>query len=122
MSENITLVASYTSHNLARAALRKLQNKGVDMSKLVVVAKGDDKSQTGATVVGGLGDIGAESFGCIPSPSIPDYEAELNADRMLLVAHGTADEIAQVRSVIDLSHPDGWDGSVGCAIYYGCID
>lgn len=122
MSENITLVASYTSHNLARAALRELQNKGMDMSKLVVVARGDGKPLAGATVVSGFGDIGTESLDCIPGPSVPDYEAELNADRMLLVAHGTANEIAQVRSVIDLSHPDGWDGNVGCAIYYGCVD
>jgi len=122
MSENISLVATYANHNLAKATVRKLQSAGFDMSKLFIVAKDEDKSLAGAAVVSGLSDLGTEQFSCIPRENIPDYEAELKIDRLLLVAHGTPDEIAQARSVIDSTHPNGWDGNVGCAIYNGCID
>lgn len=122
MSENISLVATYANHGLAKATLRKLQNDGFDMSKLFVVAKDEDPSLEGAGVVSALSELGSEQFSCIPGEYLPNYKAELDVDRWLLVAHGTPDEIAQARSVIDAAHPDGWDGNVGCAIYYGCMD
>ena len=46
----------------------------------------------------------------------------LKADRLLLFFHGTADEIVQAKSVIDATHPEGWNGNVGCSVYYGCLD
>lgn len=122
MSENISLVATYANHGLAKATVRKLQSDGFDMSKLFIVAKDEDKSLAGAAVVSALSELGSDQFSCIPRENIPDYEAELKTDRLLLVAHGTPDEIAKARSVIDLTHPDGWDGNVGCAVFYGCID
>ena len=122
MSANLSLVASYANHSLARATVMKLQNAGFDTRKLFIVARDEDKSLAGATVVSSLSDLGSEQFSCIPRENIPDYEDELKADRMLLVAHGTPDEITQAKKIIDSNHPDGWDGNVGCSIYYGCID
>jgi hypothetical protein len=72
--------------------------------------------------VSDLSDLGSEQLSCIPREYIPNYEAELKVDRLLLVAHGTPEEISQARNVINSTHPDGWDGNVGCAVYYGCMD
>ncbi|MBZ0106397.1 MAG: hypothetical protein K8H84_12305 [Sulfuricella denitrificans] len=124
MSEHNSLIASYANHNLARDTVRKLQGTGFDMDKLFVVARDGEMSleSAGAAVVSTLSDLGAEQFGCIPRENIPNYEDELKVDRLLIVAHGTPDEIEQARSVIDATHPEGWDGNVGCAIFYGCVD
>ncbi|MDP2829050.1 MAG: hypothetical protein Q8O37_10630 [Sulfuricellaceae bacterium] len=92
------------------------------MSKLFVVGNEDDKSLTGTTVVRELGDVGTEQYSCIPKDYIPDYNAELKLDRLLLVAHGTPGEIDQARQIIDSSFPNGWGGDVGCTVYYGCND
>jgi len=122
MSENNSLVATYTNHSLAKATVKKLHKAGIDMSKLSIVGKNENKLLENATVFGGLNELGAEQYSCISRETIPDYEAELKADRLLLFFHGTADEIAQAKSVIDATHPESWNGNVGCAVYYGCLD
>lgn len=122
MSTNNSLVATYANHSVAKDTLRKLESAGFDMHKLFVVTRDQEPSLSGITVVNALSDIGEEQFSCIPVEYIPNYEAELKVDRVLLVAHGTPEEIDRARSVIDSTHPDGWDGSVGCAVYYGCND
>ncbi len=122
MSQHNSIVATYANHGLAMATVKKLQNSGFDMRKLFIVAKDEDPSLTGTAVVHELSDIGSDQLSCIPRENIPNYEAELEVDRLLLVAHGTPDEIALARRVIDSSHPEGWDGNVGCAVYYGCND
>lgn len=122
MSKNNSLVATYADHSLAKATVKKLQKAGLDMSKLTIVGKDENNMLEGVTVVDDLNELGAEQYSCISRETIPDYEAELNAGRLLLFFHGTADEIAQAKSVIDATHPEGWNGNVGCATYYGCID
>jgi hypothetical protein len=122
MSAYNSLIATYANHKLAKATVKKLQDAGFDTSKLSIVARGEDKSLAGAEVVSSLSDLGSEQFSCIPRENIPDYENELKVDRMLLVTHGTPDEIAQARHIIDSTHPEGWDGNVGCAVFYGCMD
>ncbi|MHB1291873.1 MAG: hypothetical protein ACYCY5_06730 [Sulfuricella sp.] len=122
MSENNSLVATYANHSLAKATIEKLQKTGLDMSKLSIVGKDVDKILEGVTVVGGLNELGAEQYSCISRETIPDYEAELKAGRELLVFHGTADEVAQAKSIIDTTHPESWNGNVGCSVYYGCLD
>lgn len=122
MSDNNSLIATYANHNLARDTVRKLHGAGFDMSKLFVVARDGEKSLEGAAVVNNLSELDADQFGCIPRENIPNYEDELKVDRLLIVAHGTHDEIEQARKVIDATHPESWDGNVGCAIFYGCID
>lgn len=122
MSANLSLVASYANHSLARATVMKLQNAGFDTRKLFIVAKDEDKSLAGAALIRDLNDLGSEQISCIPREHLPNYEAELKVDRVLLVTHGSPEEIALARSIIDSTHPEGWNGNVGCAIYYGCMD
>jgi hypothetical protein len=56
----------------------------------------------GAAVVGGLGALGAGlvSIG-IPKHSIVKYETALKAGRFLVIAHGTADEVAKARGILE---------------------
>lgn len=125
MSDNISLVATYANHGLAKNTARKLHMAGFDMSKLSIVGngrKGAAEELEGAAVLDRLDALNDAQYACIPRERVHDYEAELKADRLLLVAHGTADEIAQAKSIIDATHPEGWNGNVGCAIYYGCVD
>ena len=61
----------------------------------------------GAVVVGGLSVLGAGllSIG-IPKDSILKYEAALKADKFLLVAHGTRDEVQHAREIIRTTKAD----------------
>lgn len=122
MSENNSLVATFANHSLAKATVKKLQKAGLDMRKLSIVVKDENKILEGVTVVRDLNELGVEQYSCISRETIPDYEAELKVDRLLLFFHGTADEIAQAKSIIDTTHPGGWNGNVGCSVYYGCLD
>lgn len=55
----------------------------------------------GAAIVGGLSAFGAALFGIgVPKDSIVKYERSLKADKFLLVAHGTPDEVEQARSIL----------------------
>lgn len=122
MSENNSLVATYADHSLAKATVKKLQKAGLDMSKLSIVGKDENKILKKVTVVGGMNELDAEQYSCLSREAIPDYEAELKAGRLLLFFHGKADEVSQAKNIIDTTHPEGWNGSVGCAVYYGCLD
>ena len=122
MSENNSLVATYANHSLAKATVKKLQKAGLDMRKLSIVGKNENKIPEKVTVFDDLNDLGAEQYSCISRETLPDYEAELQADRLLLFFHGTADEISRAKNIIDTTHPEGWNGNVGCAVYYGCLD
>jgi Heat induced stress protein YflT domain len=60
----------------------------------------------GAAVVGGLSAIGAGLYSIgIPKDSILRYEVALKANKFLLVAHGTAEEVARARDIIATTHP-----------------
>jgi hypothetical protein len=60
----------------------------------------------GAVVVGGLSAIGAGLHSVsIPTDSILRYETALKSDKFLLVAHGTADEVAKAKELILLTSP-----------------
>jgi hypothetical protein len=60
----------------------------------------------GAVVLGGVTAIGAGllSLG-IPKDSVINYEVALKADKFLVVAHGTAEEVAQARNIIATTRP-----------------
>jgi hypothetical protein len=60
----------------------------------------------GALVVGGVSAIGAGllSLG-IPKDSVVEYETALKADKFLVVAHGTSEEIARARDIIAATSP-----------------
>ena len=55
----------------------------------------------GAVIVGGLSAIGAGLYGMgIPQDSVVQYEGDIKSGKFLLVAHGTAAEIARIEVVI----------------------
>jgi uncharacterized membrane protein len=60
----------------------------------------------GAAVVGGLSALGGAlaSLG-IPKNSVIQYETALKADKFLLLAHGTPDEVTRAKSIIDGTKP-----------------
>jgi hypothetical protein len=60
----------------------------------------------GAVVVGGLSAIGAGLFSIgIPKDSIVQYESAIKADKFLLLAHGTADEVEKARRIMGRTGP-----------------
>jgi hypothetical protein len=60
----------------------------------------------GAVVVGGLSALGAGLYSIgIPKDSVVQYEAALKADKFLVLAHGTADEVATARGILQTTHP-----------------
>lgn len=60
----------------------------------------------GAVAVGGLSALGAGLYSIgIPKDSILKYETALKADQFVLIAHGTATEVARARDIIQTTHP-----------------
>ena len=60
----------------------------------------------GAVVVGGVSALGAGLYSMgIPKDSIVKYETALKTDQFLLIAHGTAAEVAKARDIIETTHP-----------------
>jgi hypothetical protein len=60
----------------------------------------------GAVEVGALGALGAGLFSIgIPKNSIVKYETALKTDQFVLVAHGTAAEVAKAKDIIETTHP-----------------
>jgi hypothetical protein len=58
----------------------------------------------GAVVVGGLSALGAALYSIgIPKDSIMQYETALKSDKFLVIAHGTADEVAKAKSILETS-------------------
>ena len=60
----------------------------------------------GAVVVGGLSAVGAALFSIgIPKNSIIQYETAIKADGFLVMAHGTATEMARAKSILGTTNP-----------------
>ena len=56
----------------------------------------------GAVVVGGLSALGAGLFSIgIPKDSVMKYETALKSDKFLVIAHGTVDEVAEAKSILE---------------------
>ena len=56
----------------------------------------------GAVVVGGLSALAAALFSIgIPKDSSIQYETALKSDKFLVIAHGTADEAAKAKSILE---------------------
>jgi hypothetical protein len=61
----------------------------------------------GAVVVGGLSVVGAGLYSIgIPKNSIVRYEGALKADKFLLIAHGTAEEVLRAKDILRITQPD----------------
>ena len=61
----------------------------------------------GAAVVGGLSAIGAGLYSLgIPKNSILQYETALRTGKFVLIAHGTREEAARAREIINRTNPE----------------
>ncbi|MGO9968212.1 MAG: general stress protein [Bryobacteraceae bacterium] len=62
----------------------------------------------GAVVVGGLSAVGAGLYSIgIPKNSVVEYESALKSDKFLLLAHGTSDEVARAKDIMQSTNPIG---------------
>lgn len=60
----------------------------------------------GAILVGGLSALGAALFSIgIPKDSVIKYEQAVKSDGFLVVGHGSADEMARSKAIIERSNP-----------------
>ena len=60
----------------------------------------------GAIVMGGLSALGAGLYSIgIPQNSVVQYEAALKADKFLLLAHGSREEVAKARDIMQTMNP-----------------
>jgi hypothetical protein len=63
-----------------------------------------------AVLVGGLSALGAALYSIgIPKDSVLDYETAVKADGFLVMAHGTAAEIASAKAILDTAKPTRLD-------------
>lgn len=61
----------------------------------------------GAVVVGGLSALGAGLYGIgIPKDSILQYETALKTDKFILLAHGSMDEIARAKEMLNRTNAE----------------
>jgi uncharacterized membrane protein len=61
----------------------------------------------GAVVVGGLSALGAALYSVgIPKDSILQYETAIRIGKFVLIAHGTAEEVARAREIISHTSPE----------------
>ena len=60
----------------------------------------------GAVVVGGLGAVGAGLYSIgIPKDSVVKYETAIKSDKFLVLAHGTANEVAKAKDIMQTTRP-----------------
>ncbi|WP_254510236.1 DUF1269 domain-containing protein [Anatilimnocola floriformis] len=58
-----------------------------------------------AVVLGGLSALGAALYSIgIPNDSVVQYESEVKTGKLLLVAHGTPDEVALAKDILEMAH------------------
>ena len=58
-----------------------------------------------AVLIGGVSALGAGLYGIgIPKNSVLQYETEVKNGQLLLVAHGTADEVEHAKDILDQAH------------------
>jgi uncharacterized membrane protein len=59
----------------------------------------------GAVVIGGLSALGGALFSIgIPKDSVLKYEKELKANKYLVIAHGTQEDIDKVRNIMNINN------------------
>jgi len=56
----------------------------------------------GAVVIGGLSALAAALYSIgIPKDSVVKYETAIKSAKFLVIAHGTADEVAKAKSILE---------------------
>lgn len=67
-----------------------------------------------ALVVGGLSALGAALYSIgVPKDSVIQYETALKADDFLVMAHGTAEEMARAKTILAATKPSRLDVHAG---------
>ena len=67
----------------------------------------------GAAVVGGLNALGAGLYSIgIPKNSILQYETAIRENKFIVVFHGTAEETAKAREILDLTAKENLEVTV----------
>ena len=67
-----------------------------------------------AVMVGGLSALGAALYSIgIPKDSVIQYETALKADSFLVMAHGTAEEMARAKAILGTVNPSRLDVHAG---------
>jgi hypothetical protein len=67
-----------------------------------------------AVVVGGLSALGAALYSIgVPKDSVIQYENAVKADGFLVMAHGTADEMARAKAILGTANPSRLDVHAG---------
>jgi hypothetical protein len=60
----------------------------------------------GAVVVGGLSAVGAGLYSIgIPKDSVVKYETAIGSDKFIVLAHGTAGEVAKPKDIMQTTRP-----------------
>jgi hypothetical protein len=68
----------------------------------------------GAVVVGGVSALGAALYSIgIPKNSVIQYEADLKAEKFLVMAHGPAEEMARAKTILATFNPSRLDQHEG---------
>lgn len=123
MSTHNIFIATYTRPQLAEISLAKLHEAGLDMHKLRIISQDNfdvPKQHEGASVLHSFDELEPEFFACIPADDREAYVAELDAGRLLIVAEGSRQDMAQAESSAEDTHPTNWDGLADSTVYYGC--
>jgi hypothetical protein len=171
MEKPDTVIAVFTDHDAAEAAVKKLAAAGFEMKTLSVVGKGYHTEEKvvgfynigdrvkfwgtrgafwggfwglffgglfmtipvvghvivlgylatmvvsgieSAVLVGGLSALGAALYSVgVPKDSVIDYEAAVKADDFLVMAHGTAEEMARAKTILGTTNPARIDTHTG---------
>jgi hypothetical protein len=70
-----------------------------------------------AVIVGGLSALGAALYSIgIPKDSVIQYETALKADSFLVMAHGTAEEMARAKTILGTANPSRVDVHAGAKV------
>jgi Heat induced stress protein YflT domain len=167
METTDTIIAVFSDHNTAEAAVKKLTAGGFEMKNLSVVGKGYHSEEKvvgfysagdrirfwggrgafwgglwglffgglfmaipvvghvivlgylaavavsaveSAVLVGGLSALGAALYSIgVPKDSVIRYEAAVKADGFLVMAHGTAAEMARAKAILGTANPSRLD-------------
>ncbi len=167
METTDTVIAVFSDHNTAEAAVKKLTAGGFEMKNLSVVGKGYHSEEKvvgfysagdrirfwggrgafwgglwglffgglfmaipvvghvivlgylaavavsaveSAVLVGGLSALGAALYSIgVPKDSVISYEVAVKADGFLVMAHGTAAEMARAKAILGTANPSRLD-------------
>lgn len=87
MDNTDTVVAVFNDHPAAEAAVKQLAEAGFAMKQLSIM-------------------LGAALFSLgIPKDSVLRYEAAIKADSFLVMAHGTAEDVARAQAILGTAKP-----------------